>query len=196
MDEEQATSGQPEVPGAPLGGARSICTVGHGTAEQEVFAQLLRAAGVELVVDVRRYPGSRRYPHFGREAMEQWLPEAGVEYTWLASLGGRRRVRPDSFHVGLRNEQFRAYAEHMDSGEFHAGVAALLELAAGARAAVMCSESVWWRCHRRLLADHLVLVEGVAVRHLFHDGRLTPHPPTPEARRDDDHLVYEGAPAD
>lgn len=169
----------------------AVRTVGHGALEAADFAALVRQVGLELIVDVRRYPGSRRHPHFASEAMAAWLPEAGVGYRWCPALGGRRRPVPDSPNVALRNEQFRAYADHMATDEFAAAVAELRASAAGTPVAVMCAESVWWRCHRRLLADHLVLVEDVAVEHLFHDGRLAAHPPTPEARRADHHLVYD-----
>jgi len=100
---------------------------------------------------------------------------------------------PDSPNVALRNPQFRAYADHMTTAEFAAGVAELLGVAPDRSAAVMCSESVWWRCHRRLLADHLVLVEGLTVEHLMHDGRRTAHPVTPGARRSGPHVVYDGS---
>ena len=184
-----------------MAGAPALRTVGHGTLTAEAFAALARGAGLTAVVDVRRYPGSRRHPHFGAD-MARWLPEAGVAYAWLPALGGRRSPAPDSPNIGLRNPQFRAYADHMAGPEFAAGVADLLALAEngggdgegdgdGARVAVMCAESLWWRCHRRLLADHLVLVAGVTVEHLAHDGRTSPHPPTPEARRQGDHLVYD-----
>ncbi len=142
-------------------------------------------------MDVRRYPGSRRHPHFGREAMQGWLAEGGLGYRWLPSLGGRRSALPDSPNVALRNPQFRGYADHMASEEFLSGCAALLDLARSTPVAVMCAESVWWRCHRRLLADHLVLVAGARVEHLFHDGRLAVHGPSPEARPAGDHLVYD-----
>jgi uncharacterized protein (DUF488 family) len=122
--------------------------------------------------------------------MARWLPEHGVAYTWLPSLGGRRRPAADSLNTGLRNEQFRGYADHMASVEFADGIAALVAESAAHEVAVMCAESVWWRCHRRLLADHLVLIEGLRVDHLFHDGRLIPHDPTPEAHPVDGHLVY------
>lgn len=168
-----------------------IRTVGHGTAGQTDFARLVREAAIQVIVDVRRYPGSRRHPHFGREAMEAWLPDAGVEYRWMETLGGRRSSSGASTNVGLRNAQFRAYADYMYSEEFVRAVKGLLALAASTCAAVMCSESVWWRCHRRLLSDHLVLVEGVRVEHLFHDGRLSPHPVTPGATRDGARVVYE-----
>jgi uncharacterized protein (DUF488 family) len=167
-----------------------IRTVGHGTLEADAFADLVTGAALQVVVDVRRYPGSRRHPQFG-EAMEAWLPARGVDYRWLASLGGRRSPAPDSPNIGLTNPQFRGYADHMASAEFAEGVAALLEVATDRPAAVMCAESVWWRCHRRLLADHLVLVEEIAVDHLFHDGRIVAHAPAPEARRVGRRVVYD-----
>ncbi len=170
---------------------KPIRTLGHGTLTAGDLAGLVRHAGVEMVVDVRRYPGSRRHPHFVADEMATWLPESGPGYRWLPSLGGRRTPAADSPNVGLRNEQFRAYADHMASEEFAGGVADLLELAQDQPVAIMCAESVWWRCHRRLLADHLVLVAEVPVEHLFHDGRLVEHDPTPEARRAGDHVVYD-----
>lgn len=169
----------------------AIRTLGHGTLAAEEFVAVAHNAGVEAVADVRRFPGSRRNPHFASEEMATWLPEHGVDYRWLSSLGGRRKPAPDSPNVGLRNEQFRAYADYMMSDKFAVGVAELSALARVRRVAVLCAESVWWRCHRRLLADHLVLVEQMRVEHLFHDGRLVEHAPTPEARRVEDHLVYD-----
>jgi uncharacterized protein (DUF488 family) len=169
----------------------TIRTVGHGTAEAHELGELLRGAGVTEVVDVRRHPGSRRHPHFSAEAMAAWLPDHEVGYRHVEALGGRRKVVEGSPNIGLRNEQFRAYADHMATGEFAAGVADLLDQASEESVAVLCSESVWWRCHRRLLADHLVVVHDVVVEHLFHDGRLTRHEPTPEARSAGGHLVYD-----
>ncbi len=166
-------------------------TVGHGTLAAEALAALLGEAGVQVLVDVRSYPGSRRNPQFGREAMEQWLPSVGLEYRWMPALGGRRRPVPSSRHVALRNDAFRAYADHMETTDFLAGVDELLALAAGRSVAVMCSESVWWRCHRRLLADHLVLVQRVDVTHLMHDGRELPHVLTAGARLLDTRVVYD-----
>lgn len=168
-----------------------IWTVGHGTASADDFVELLKAAGIGTVVDVRRYPGSRRHPHFGGDAMAAWLAAAGLDYRWMEALGGRRRVRTESPNVALRNPQFRAYADHMSSSEFTAAVDELLDVAGGSPSAVMCSESVWWRCHRRLLADHLVLVAGVEVAHVFHDGRIAAHPVTPSARRVARGVVYD-----
>lgn len=173
----------------------TITTVGHGTLDADAFAALLADAGVGRIVDVRSYPGSRRYPHFKRESMPQWLGDAGLGYQWLPALGGRRRPSPDSPNKALRNAAFRAYADHMQTDEFGGGVEELLTVAAGEPVAVMCSESVWWRCHRRLLSDHLVLVEGVSIEHLFHDGRKSDHPVTDGARRSGDHVLYDAGSA-
>ena len=123
--------------------------------------------------------------------MEGWLAEAGIGYRWLPDLGGRRSAAPDSANVALRNPQFRGYADHMASEEFALGCTQLLELAQPASVAVMCAESVWWRCHRRLLADHLVLVAGVTVEHVLPDARVALHVPTPEARVEAEHLLYD-----
>ena len=168
-----------------------IRTIGHGTLEPDAFVELARGAGIEAIVDVRRFPGSRRHPHVARPAMEAWLGEAGLGYRWMPELGGRRTPSAESRHVLLRNPQFRAYADHMETAEFAGGVAALLELTRERAVAVMCAESVWWRCHRRLLADHLVLVGRCRVEHLFHDGRLTPHAPTEGARLEGGAVAYD-----
>jgi uncharacterized protein (DUF488 family) len=166
-------------------------TVGHGTLAAAAFATLLDDAGVRCVIDVRAFPGSRHNPQFGREEMERWIPDAGIGYAWMRELGGRRKPRPDSKHVALRNDAFRAYADYMETGAFREAVEQLSALAAAEPATVMCSESVWWRCHRRLIADHLVLVRGVDVVHLMHDGRATPHVPTQGVRLAGDALVYD-----
>ncbi len=169
-----------------------LTTVGHGTQAAEAFVALLRGADLGGVVDVRTYPGSRRNPQYGREEMKQWLPAAGLDYQWIGELGGRRRPVSGSKHVALRNDAFRAYADHMETPSFRSGIEELVRLAGGEPTVVMCSESVWWRCHRRLVADHLVLVEGAEVVHLMPDGRLVSHVPTPGVRRADDRsLVYD-----
>ncbi len=169
----------------------SLRTVGHGTLTAEAFTSLLDDAHVSRVADVRSFPGSRHNPQFGREEMTRWMPDAGIAYVWIRELGGRRRSIGASEHVALRNDAFRAYADYMGTPEFRAGVEELLALAGRDATAVMCSESVWWRCPRRLLADYLVLVRGVDVVHLMHDGRLTPHAPTAGVRLAGDHLVYD-----
>jgi uncharacterized protein (DUF488 family) len=170
----------------------SLRTVGHGTLPADELTALLAGAGIEVVVDVRSFPASRRHPQFRREAMELWLPDGGIGYRWEPRLGGRRRPRPDSPHSALRVPAFRAYADHMETAEFRDAVDDLLAEADTRSAAVMCAESVWWRCHRRLLSDAAVLLRGAAVEHLFHDGRLDPHRPMPEARVEGQRLVYDG----
>ncbi len=167
----------------------TLLTVGHGTAIAQELADRLSGAAVALLVDVRRFPGSRRHPHLSREAVAQWLPQAGVAYRWEERLGGRRPVPPDSSDVALRNAAFRGYAGWMRTDAFRAALDEVL--AEPRRTAVMCSESVWWRCHRRLVADAAVLLHGAEVLHLMPDGRLTPHAPTDGVRRDGDQLVYD-----
>jgi uncharacterized protein (DUF488 family) len=169
----------------------TLRTVGHGTLPAEQFTALLEAATIDHIVDIRSYPGSRHNPQFGRDAMERWLPEAGIRYSWLRALGGRRKPQPGSPHTALRNDAFRAYADHMQTDEFRHGLTNLLADHELDRTAVMCSESVWWRCHRRLLADHVVLVEKLEVVHLMHDSRHTLHRVTEGARRDGDDVVYD-----
>ena len=166
-------------------------TVGHGTMSEEAFVDLLRGAGIESLVDVRTAPGSRRHPHFRRQAMEQWLPEGGMGYRWEPALGGLRKPTPDSPNLALRNSGFRAYADHMATPEFALALDGVLEEAAVRPTTVMCAESLWWRCHRRLIADFATLVLGAEIVHLMHDGRITEHRPTDGVRRDGDRLVYD-----
>lgn len=174
-----------------------VLTFGHGTLPEEEFVGLLDEAGVRRLVDVRSFPGSRHNPQFGRSEMERWLPRSDVSYVWSPGLGGRRRPVEDSKHMALRHRAFRAYADHMETTEFGAALEELLRLAEEELTAVMCSESLWWRCHRRLLADHLVLARHIEVVHLMHDGRVTPHPPTDGVRRGGHGVVYDvGAPTE
>lgn len=168
-----------------------LTTVGHGTLEEEDFSALLRGAGLERLVDVRTAPGSRRNPQFARAQMERWLPSSGIGYRWEPDLGGLRRADPGSPNVALRNEGFRGYADHMRTPRFAGALDAVLGDAETALTVVMCAESVWWRCHRRLIADAALLLRGVDVVHLLHDGRLHPHRPTEGVRRDGDLLVYD-----
>jgi len=169
--------------------APTIWTVGHSTLEWEAFRELLRAHGIGAIADVRRYPGSRRYPWFASDALARALPQAGIGYRWLPQLGGRRAPRPDSPNAAWRNAGFRGYADHMASTEFGEGLAAALELAATQRTALMCAEAVWWRCHRRLLSD-LLQHRGWQVLHILDAGPAQPHPGNPDARPAGDGLVY------
>ncbi len=187
-------------PGEPV----PIITVGHGLLDAPSFASLLRVAGVGSLVDVRTAPGSRRNPAFARAELERWLPRHGIAYRWEPRLGGFRRPAADTPDVALRHEGFRGYAGHMRTSEFAEAIDELMRGAAtGGRTApsgdecalttVMCSESVWWRCHRRLIADNLVLSRQAEVRHLMHDGRLVVHALTDGVRlADDGRLVYDG----
>ncbi|MBZ6088252.1 DUF488 family protein [Streptomyces olivaceus] len=169
-----------------------LVTFGHGTAGRSELAALLRDAGVAAVADVRTAPGSRRDPDLLRERLARWLPEEGLGYRWERRLGGFRKPAPDSPDVVWRNASFRGYAAHTRAPEFVAAMNELLAQAARERSAVMCGEAVWWRCHRRLIADFAVLARDTPVDHLMHDGRLTPHSPTPGARlRPDGLLVYD-----
>ncbi len=179
----QQADGSPALP--------VLLTVGHGTHGAGGFAGLLRSAGVRSVVDVRIAPGSRRFPHFGRDALADWLPAAGISYRWERRLGGFRPLPPGSPDVALRNESFRAYAGHMRTAEFTAAMAELAAGAAAGRTAVMCSESLWWRCHRRLIADHACLIGRLTVQHLMPDGRLAAHEPTAGVRVRGGELVYD-----
>jgi uncharacterized protein (DUF488 family) len=168
-----------------------LVTVGHGTVEAAELAALLTAAGVRQVVDVRTAPGSRRHPQFGRGSLEVWLPEAGIGYRWDPRLGGFRKPRAGSPHVALRHAAFRGYADHMESAEFTQALEELLAQAAEEPTAAMCSESLWWRCHRRLIADAATLLGGIRVEHLTHDRRLAAHVPTDGVRCAGDRLVYD-----
>ena len=157
-----------------------LLTVGHGPEDRFRLGARLTGAGVDAIVDVRRFPGSRTNSDVRREALADWLPEAGMGYRWDERLGGRRRLPPGQAVVDgwWTVAQFAAYAAHTRTAEFTVGLDELLAEAAEATVAVMCSESVWWRCHRRLIADVAVLGRGVPVTHLMPDGRLTPHRPS------------------
>ena len=173
-----------------------LLTFGHGTATAELMTDLLRDACVAVLIDVRTAPGSRRHPHVARAELERWLPEAGICYRWDKRLGGFRKAAPDSPDTAWREDMFRGYAAHMRTGEFQAAMDEALALAATDRTVVMCAESLWWRCHRRLLADFAVAARGVPVRHLLHDGRIEEHRLSPGLRRRDDGLlVYDAGQA-
>ena len=153
---------------------RRAFTIGHSTHAIDAFVGLLRDAGVRAVADVRRFPGSRRHPQFGRDALAAELAGAEIGYAHVEALGGRRSVRPGSPNAGWEVAAFQGYADHMASAEFGAGLAALEALARERPTAVMCAEALWWRCHRRLIADRLVLA-GDTVCHILSDGRTSTH---------------------
>lgn len=167
-----------------------VHTIGHSTRPLDEFLALLDAHGIEAIADVRRHPGSRRHPHFAREALAASLSERGLGYDWMPALGGRRRARPDSPHRAWREESFRAYADHMDEPEFQEALAALLASAAQRPTAIMCAEAVPWRCHRQLISDAL-LARGVEVRHVVGPGAAKIHTLTGHARLDGERVVYD-----
>src|SRR3954452_2357983 len=187
----------PGAPRRPLRGARrrlvELLTVGHSTHPLDAFLALIEGAGVETIADVRRFPGSRRHPHFGAEALAGSLRDAGIGYEHLAELGGRRSVEPGSPNDGWEIPAFRAYADHLRSPEFAAGRSRLAELARERRVAVMCAEAQHWRCHRRLIAD-VFTFDGWHVRHLMSSSRIDDHAPPPFAIRAPDGLPLYPAP--
>src|SRR3954454_8489805 len=166
-----------------------IFTVGHSTHSLDELVGLLRRHGVSALVDVRMYPRSRRMPHFNSDALSVSLPAEGISYLHVRELGGRRSPVPGSPNGGWREEQFQGYADHMATPEFAAGLERVEELARSTLAALMCAEGLWWRCHRRLTSDAL-LVRGWRVLHIAPDGATSEHELTPFAVVSDGRLTY------
>jgi uncharacterized protein (DUF488 family) len=179
---------------------QTIWTIGHSTREAATFTDVLQAYGIELVVDVRRYPGSRRLPQFTSDALAATLANArgassdagGIAYHWVPQLGGRRRPSPESVNVGWRHPAFRAYADHVASEEFAEGLFELLMLAPALRTAIMCSEVLWWRCHRRIIADVLTSL-GIEVIHIRDAAHADVHRLLAPAVFVNDRLSYDVA---
>jgi uncharacterized protein (DUF488 family) len=171
--------------------APSVWTIGHSTHPLEEFLALLGSYDIEAVADVRSYPGSRRWPHFGKDSLAAALASRGLGYLWLPELGGRRRPRPDSPNTAWRSAAFRGYADYMATEPFANGLVALMSLALGLRTAIMCAEAVWWRCHRGLIADVLRWL-GFEVCHILGVGSSAPHPYTSAARIVGGRLSYAG----
>jgi uncharacterized protein (DUF488 family) len=171
-----------------------LFTLGHGTAQRDELLCRLRTAGIEALVDVRTAPGSRRNPDVARREMQRWLPEHSISYRWEPRLGGWRKAPAGTPDTALRNRSFAGYAAHMRTQEFLEAMHDLLDEAGHRATTVLCSESVWWRCHRRLIADFTVLSAYVPVVHLMPDGTVDEHRLTDVARlRPDGLLVYDGA---
>jgi uncharacterized protein (DUF488 family) len=169
----------------------TIWTIGHSTRSGEEFIKILAAHEIQLLVDVRSFPGSRRYPQFNRSALSDSLAAAGIAYKHEPRLGGRRTPRADSHNTAWRNASFRAYADHMETEEFRNGVKDLLQLVREARTAVMCAEALWWRCHRSLISDYLKAGEHRVV-HIQDETKTEGHPFTSAARIIDGELSYRG----
>jgi len=187
------------VPAALVGkaphtaGVGPLFTVGHSTRTLDELVRICNEGGVRAIVDVRRFPGSRRSPHFARQALEESLPADGIDYSWLPALGGRRRRAADAPPSPWQVEAFAAYADHMQSPEFRAGIEQLISSLTERATAIMCAEASPYRCHRRLISDWAAL-HGIDVVHLIDEGRSERHHVTPFARRAGDDVVYEASP--
>jgi uncharacterized protein (DUF488 family) len=169
----------------------ALWTIGHSTRTITEFQELLVLSAIKNLVDVRSYPGSRRYPQFNQPELSRALSAIGIDYHHLTSLGGRRKALPGSKNTAWRNESFRAYADHMESDDFKKGIGTLLGFARGGRTAFMCAEAVWWKCHRGLVADYLK-ANGAEVVHIVDARHYEPHPYTSAARIIDGKLSYAG----
>lgn len=164
---------------------RTIWTIGHSTRSQEEFLEALLSFEIEVLVDVRRYPGSRKYPHFNVDSMMEFLPKANIEYLPMVDLGGRRKPKPDSDNTAWRSDSFRGYADYAETDTFEDALLKLEEVAEGKRTAYMCSEAVWWRCHRAIISDCLkernwtvlhIMKKDVEKEHPFTAVYLETHP--------------------
>lgn len=168
----------------------TVWTIGHSTRSIEEFITVLLHYRIEAVADVRRFPGSRRLPQFGQEALRTSLNKYGIEYHLITELGGRRKPLADSVNVAWRNTSFRGYADHVASLEFTLGLNQLQQLAMRRRTAMMCAEILWWRCHRSLVSD-VLMVDGTQVMHIQDERHIDEHPYTRPARLHQGHLTYE-----
>jgi uncharacterized protein (DUF488 family) len=168
----------------------AIWTIGHSTHSLEEFISWLNAFEIQEVVDVRSYPGSRKYPQFNKQTLEVSLPQAGLNYVHLKALGGRRKAAQDSVNTAWHHPSFRGYADYMETTGFKTGIAQLEQIAKTNRTAIMCSEVLWWRCHRSMIADYLKVC-GWTVIHIMGPGKGVTHPYTAPARIHDHALSYQ-----
>jgi uncharacterized protein (DUF488 family) len=167
-----------------------IWTIGHSTRPIDDFILLLKENNIGAIADVRMFPGSRRYPHFGREALAKSLADAGIRYEHFPELGGRRKASPDSKNTAWRNESFRGYADYMETEDFRKGIERLADIAKpDGPVAIMCAEAVWWRCHRSLISDYLK-ARAVEVLHILDHDKVEPHPFTSAAKIVNGELSY------
>ena len=173
--------------------AVDLFTFGHGTQTEDEITELVKRSGLERVVDVRTVPKSRMHPWVWSDRMAVWIPErTDAEYVWERDLGGFRTPHPTSHHTALRNPSFRGYADYMETERFLSALARLVESLTQRKTAIMCSETLWWRCHRRLVADAATLLHAVNVFHLMPGGKPQPHALTQGVRRIDGTLRYDG----
>jgi uncharacterized protein (DUF488 family) len=169
-----------------------MLTIGHSTRSIEEFIAILGAHRVDLVIDVRTMPKSRRNPQFHIETLQASLQRAGIDYLHLPALGGLRRPRPDSANTAWRNASFRGYADYMETPAFDAALSELLRIAKDRRAVIMCAEAVPWRCHRSMIADALI-ARGEPVEHVMSQSVRAPHNLTSFAHLEDEHVSYRGS---
>ncbi|MFV0388148.1 MAG: DUF488 family protein [Pyrinomonadaceae bacterium] len=167
----------------------TVYTIGHSTQPIENFLALLSEFEIQALIDIRRFPGSRKYPAYNKEALASSLKRAKIEYIHLESLGGRRKAHADSINTAWRNESFRGYADYMQSPEFENGVNELERIARHKITAFMCAEAVWWRCHRSMVSDYLK-AKGWNVLHILGTGNAKPHVYTKPARVKDGMVYY------
>ncbi len=167
-----------------------IWTIGHSTKSAEYFIEMLQSFFIEVMVDIRTYPGSNRYPHFNKENLENILPGNCINYVHLKSLGGRKKSKPDSKNTTWKNAGFRGYADYMETEEFKNSIHELEAIALKKRTAYMCSEAVWWRCHRSLVSDYLK-ANGWIVYHIMDVAKATEHTYTKPAKIIEGRLSYE-----
>lgn len=166
-----------------------LYTIGHSTHRLDDFLAMVASFGIKTVADIRRFPGSRKFPQFDKENLERTLLDHGIKYIHLDNLGGRRKADKNSKNTRWRNASFRAYADYMDTEAFDTGIKELTKIATESPTAIMCAEAVWWRCHRSLVADYLK-VKGWCVRHILDANKVKEHPFTSPARVVGDRLIY------
>lgn len=171
-----------------------LWTIGHSTRTLKDFLTLLRKNGIQLLADVRRFPGSRKFPHFNRQELADTLQAEGSAYLHFPGLGGKRTGHEDSKNTSWRNASFRAYADYMETPEFRQSAQDLMHLALEKKTCILCSEAVWWRCHRGLIADYFKSKDWT-VYHILSETKTEEHPYTPPARIVDGQLSYHPAPS-
>lgn len=169
---------------------KEIWTIGHSTRSLDEFITILKSFQIECVADIRSFPGSNKFPQFNKEALEISLPQDHLKYIHIKKLGGRRKTNPDSKNISWRHAAFRGYADFMETETFKDGIIELEKVALRIPTAYMCSEAVWWRCHRSMVSDYLK-AEGWKVMHIMGVGKATEHPYTQPARIVKGTLTYK-----
>jgi uncharacterized protein (DUF488 family) len=170
----------------------TIYTLGHSTRDLADFSAVLQAHEIQVLVDIRAFPASKRLPHFNRERLEWWLPEIGIEYQWIKELGGRRKkILAESPNIALRNDSFRNYADYMLTEEFQSAAGEVAKIAESRRVAIMCAEKMYFQCHRMMVSDFLAS-QGHRVLHIIDEKPSREHKMMDEARMVEGKLIYKG----